>query len=138
MRRICNARRAFAVAAGLSIVLWLAACGGVTKVPKEGQQTRQASARSSQSRSSAQSSSSAAAKSEQPAGSSEQRELSARAAGVTYISRCLEAHGIRIPPQSLNRDFTLRGVDTHSSQFKRAYPGCLHGARGVYEAMLRD
>lgn len=136
MSMIWGVHRAIAVTACLSAALCLASCGGAAKAPAAGGKNQRVAVRNSQSRPSQQSSSSTAAQRGQVGGTSEARVLSARAAGVTYISRCLEAHGIDVPPQSLSRGFLPKGIDTASPQFKRAYPNCLRGARGVYESML--
>lgn len=60
--------------------------------------------------------------------------------GIIALSKCLEEHGVKVPPQPLSSPhplFNFKGIDTKSAKFQSANRVCLPPAIAAAEARLR-
>lgn len=127
-----------AAAAGLSAVLWLAACGGSSTPSKQAASARTTASTSAQTQSHTTGQSSTAAK-PPSAPAFRVREIKADAARATILemSDCLAGHGIKVPPQdpsSENPVFNGKGLDTTSLTYKH----CVAKAIAAYKTTLKQ
>lgn len=135
----------------VSAALWLSACGGSSKTGTESASsnagaTRQQSSVATQSKptsaatrttsSAAQSttSTSSATTTTTAAPSSEERKRwAAQRTAIATVSKCLRAHGVKVPPQHLsgpNPTFNSEGVNVSSPLFKQCYKKALAAYNG--------
>jgi len=153
-----NATHRLATVAGISAVLWLSACGGSSKPSGQSASSNRSAATTTSRQSSEATRSSAHTQPGTGAGLSTETQTTsssttqttttftqsatlppaqqarhdrAARAAIVAMTKCLEAHGVHVPPQKLsgtNPTFNTKGLHAPSSLLKQ----CISKASAVY------